>query len=46
MVYFGDRNMSEWSFSLPRDLRVPDGTKYNVEVIDEIQQEIEELKDI
>lgn len=34
VVYFGAGKMSEWSFSLTRDLRVPDGTKYEVEVID------------
>jgi hypothetical protein len=34
VVYFGENKMSKWPFSLTRDLKVPDGTKYAVDIID------------
>lgn len=34
VVYFGENKMSKWFFSLTRDLKAPDGTKYEVNIID------------
>ena len=46
IIYFGKTRMSKWAFSLPKEIKVPEGTKYTAEIIDTWNMTITPLKDV
>lgn len=46
IIYFGKFRLSKWAFLLPKEIKVPEGTKYTAEIIDTWNMKITPLKKV